>query len=951
MVLSHITCDIKQGVKKHVSIVLTIVAILTACSDGDGSDNRTPSTSEDSVVRDFIVGAEEAIAVVGDPSQSTTASLPLKRALSEAQQALSARGHHLDVVQRWEYQALLPKSELFCDQPTLSSFTDIAEKLGGFSKARSIRVEPDATTPTLLDGIEPYNFHTSIEGAANDVSASAVNIQRPDSVKRQGNKAFYLSDSYGLIQLNFNEDVAQTVQVSCAMALPGRLNNFVATSDSLFVLAESLQGMGVAVIEFSIGDTGLTYRDALYFDHAELVDARLFNDTLALYVKVYEAESQENMQELTSARQKGAVVRSSPIMDVGSEIRPKPLMYQLKIIETQEALAHKYSVTFDSDNSMADEIIDDDESWTRDFNPFVSASGEYLVVSENIKHRYISHYETRNYSRCTDWQPYTYSYEYCNVNWTRINNPDYQPLPASGVLHCQGDLLSCLQISVPKINRYLYVADGQTCDTMERTRYSCINRIYGSYERPVYKFDGYTKLHLFRFKGGEFYKLDDKLASLDENMKLTVMEDFRLDGTLVKHDHLQFNGDYLYVVTRADRAEKNKFQTLMLEGNSIVLLDQMDLSYSNGYTDLAVHFTPNKAYISESNYYNQPLQWSDMQTISLAEPAHPVMGQKIKIPTSLDQLLFSENLLLGLGIVSIQSGVSTTHLASVSAFSSEGENINSLLLGAGYRYTSAAYQFDDQSVHVDSERQRLMVPYTSNRPINTDALPVGQHRLTMADFSTGSLFEEFSLSLPEIVDRSLSVADSLAFVFSREFIHSLINEGGWHKKRLFDGELPSSIYYSREQDLHVQKFSRIDQTIFKLIGSADDTSAEQLDELSVSNSASYCVPQQMYFDRDRILIVQAKPGMYFSYNDCAAKAEDNEFQLTGYDINASGFQRIEDQSQLLSLYQQIQSDLHCVSDINNLEGKRVDRLPEGSKLSCYTYEQYWQLRDASVIHL
>ncbi|NRB39983.1 MAG: hypothetical protein HRU20_16195 [Pseudomonadales bacterium] len=932
--------------KKRFFIAAAMLAAsvgLSSCGgDSNDGDSELQKTGPQSTTLNIVVGegGEQAVIQLPSSDQATIAPLPLPRSLSAGQQMLSASGHDLDVAQRWNYQSLLPKPQLFCDKPEAKSFARIAQQLGGFRKASPIYVEPDATTPTLLDGIEPsYRTDGLFEVSADAASDLAVTIQRPDTVKRQGNSAFYLSDAYGLIQLNFVEDASQAVKVSCAMALPGRLKNFVSTADRLLVLTESLQGKGTGVIQFAIGEDGLEYQHALYFPDEELVDARLFNDTLALYVKVYEAEDVQTQR----------TARSSPVVDelsIAAYPQTRLLNYQLKIIDTGAELVHSYSEIFAVEDAAAAEFMDPGERWSSSFNPFVSASGEYLVVSENLSHSYIDHYETKHYSRCTDWQSYTTAYEYCRVNWKRIENPDYQPLPPSGVLNCQGDLLSCLRISVPRVNRYLYIADGQTCHSGERTRYSCTQRVYGSYQRPVYQHDGYSKLHIFRFKDGEFYKLDDQLATLSEDMTITQQEDFRLTGALRKHDHLQFHGDFLYAVTH-DNA-KNQLQTLMVQGNSAVLLNQMSLSGASG--DIAVRFTRQKVYISEAQYqYGQTLQWSDMQTISLADPAHPVIDKQIRIPTSLDQLLFGDDVLLGLGIVSISSESGTDRLASISLFSSEGLETNSLLLGADYRYNYADFQHDDQSVHLDQANQRLLVPYSSHRPHDAANSPPGKHRLTVAGFSGGSLIEEHTFSLPAAADRSLSIAEPLAFVFSRDFIHSLTKLGGWQQQRIFDGELPVSIYYSRKQALHVQKFSRIDQTLFKLIDSAEDTSAALLDTLSVPKDGSgYCVPQRVYFDRDRVLIVQEKPGVYFSYQDCADRREDNELQLSAYRLSRDGFQPIEDEAQLLSLYQQIQWDLHCITDINNLEGKRIDSLPEGSELSCYTAEQYWQIRDTAA---
>jgi len=849
-----------------------------------------------------------------------------------------------------EYNELMPHPELYCAQPTDESYEKTVDQLGGYKKAVNIHIEQDAATPKLLDGIEPAYYEMFAEAAADNAVAekrdSSVSIQRPNTLARQGNRAFYLSDIYGLISLNFSDSGIESVKVSCSLPLPGIPKNFVIAEDSLIVIVQSLDLQNSAILQFSLAqDTRLDgaslnppiYQSSLFFENQTILDARLFNQTLALYVEKY-----KDVDEIEKTRDKVSAsdAIAYPIFQY-REIEN----YQLKVVSTVDSeLVLKHTEVFVPDN---EEILDEDSTdrWSSSFNHFLSASGEYLVVTESKNHRYISHYEKRNAYRCTKHETRETPYHYCSTNWKKVENPDYEPPKASGVFSCDGDLLSCLTVQLPKVNRYIHVPDGETCHSGTYKRQYCVTGHYEEYEVPVYENDSFTQFHVFRFIDDKFQKFDDQLANLEESDIKITDKPFRLSGRVQKHDHLRFHGKQFYAITSNDGA--SELHSLSIIGNSAILTDSQTLRAGRYSGEINANYTESKIYISDSRYaYGQSHDQSEMQTFSLFNPLVPVSVGTIKIPTKLEQLFFSDDLLIGIGSTYFGDSQNRNYIGSVTNFDANGQEISSVVLGADYRHYNSGANYDDQIANYDISLNRLFIPYQGTSPVSTLGDPPQVKRLSIIEVDETSVSEEKTFSLPATPERTLSINADLAFSFEDEYIHHLNREGEWQAELIFDGEIPDSIYYSRAYPTQVQKTVRPDSLVFKLIDSDEGASGTELDSVSVSRtSTNICTHEQVYFDQDRFLVVQDKPGTYLSYQDCPEKWVEREVLVQGYKIEESTLSIIEDKDELTKLYHLIRWDMHCVIDIANRDGKFIEELPKSvDEVKCFTREQYQEMR-------
>lgn len=941
--------------RKVLCTALGCLLTLSACNGGGGEGGDRLGSGSKALTLSFKNEGENNQATAtfispdGEQPIGPNVTIPLYTDIGE-DSIVSTSLTILPPDKMGRYREHTPHPELLCEQPSDTALADIASQLGGYKKGVQIYVEPDAATPTLLDGIEPLppvtiqNDSFFVSDSANPIANSAnstiesasapasVDIQRPNLVVRSTNKAFFLSRTYGLIVVDFSDTVNQTVKTSCALPLPGQAINLLSVGDDLFVLLRSIDGRHSGIIRFSLSDTSNTapaYTDSLFFENQRLLDARRFNETLAIFLERYDIKQ----HEAVNAAGENYTYTTQTLEN-----------YQLKIIDTQPSMNVEHTQVFNySLDTEADPVSSD--RWSSFFNKFLSASGEYLVVSETKTHRYISHYETRYSNRCTKHEQQEKPYRYCSINWKRIENPDYIAPSTSGIINCSGNLLSCIRTKLPTASRYIHIPDGETCHSGVRTLHICVAWRTERYEVPVHAYDDYTHFHVFRFDGTTFHKLDDTLATLDGQDIQVSDAPFEIRGRIQKHDHLYFKNDQFYAISKD--GENARISTLAIIGNAALITDTQTLNKTGRYNELSASFTDTKIYLSEAGYSIALKRYqSDIHSFSLDNPLKPVLERNFALPTRLDQLLTSDYLLLGVGGTYAGNSPDRNYVGTVTAFGASGTEIKSLLLGSDYRNYSSAVSYDDQAITFDQSLDRLFVPYRGYSPLSLGSTAPVVNRLTIASATQNELTEEHTFSLPETPQRTLSISSPLALSFDDEYIHKLVKNDAWQAEKVFDGNLPDSIYYSRNHPTHVQKVIHNDRFEFKLVDGKQGASGELLDNITTPRSpTSNCFYEQVYFDQDRILVAQEKPGVYFSYEDCPKNRQDTEKLLTGYRIGSNQLTEIEDQQELQQLLQLAQWNLVCITDIGNESGKRINILPNGvNELSCYTPSQYNELR-------
>ncbi len=928
----------------RVITVLLMCFAVTGCGGSSNDEKGVDDPLSDTLELVLSDGNHRSVSAsftspISDQSQQDIRfSVPINIPKNEHQKFLEAYGQEFSAAGIRQLKELVPHPELYCDQPQQQGFIEIADRLGGFRKNSRISIETDASAPRLLNGIEPV-------GAVTDEfsnSTSPVNIQRPNILGQSDKLAFYLSDIYGLVVVDLSREQDTAIEVSCGLPLPGIPINFVTFEDTLIVLSEAINGPHSGMIRFKINDDDqetpekLEFLDALFFENEQILDARLFNHTLALYTKELPS------QDLTELQDSNAVTQSATSDLLALPTTPV-LSHQLKIIQTQPSLKlinNQVFLEIGEENKPGEES----DSWSSQLNHFLSASGEYLVVSETKTHSYVSHYETRNSYRCLEWDAKEEPYRYCSVNWKRIENPDYEPPVTSGVINCEGDLLSCIHSKGPTVNRYIHIPDGETCFDSVRTKYFCEKGQYERYEVPVYQRDDYTQFHVFRFQDGQFINLDDTLATLDNHNIKIGDRPFQIIGRLKRHDHIHFTGNELYSITSTNSGQQRFLNTFTIQGNSAIHTDHKLLGETDGRAQLAAYFTIERIYVSESiSRSDQDVQWSDMQILSLDNPLKPIQTNRIRIPTGLDQLFVIKDSLIGIGDGYISSNdLDKNYFGSITRFNSEGQEVKSLILGSDYQIYASGVRGDDLTVNLDEDLERLMLPYSGYQPIAELSAPPEVHRLSILDLGSSNLDEEHTFALPVRPKRTLSSSENLALSFSDEFIHALLKNGAWQEHVIFDGELPDSIYYTRAYPSQVQKVVRPDHFKFNLIDSADGSTGQLLDSIDVDRaSRNICIQERVYFDQDRILLVRDKPGLYFLREDCPESSKASETELIGIRITETRFEAITDNAELEELYRLIEWNIHCVTDINNRNGQIIEVLPsDNESIACFTNEQY-----------
>lgn len=882
------------------------------------------------------------------PADSGTLSadiaMPLAREKTDTQLSMEALSVIYPIDRLWDYQALLPHPELFCDEPSNGDFAVIAEQLGGFNKTSHIWIESDATAPTVQSGWMK-DYHSNLN-SFNELAAfnSSVQIQRPDIVGRSGTKAFYLSDTYGLITVDYAGVPISAPQVSCGLALPGNPKNFVVTEQNLYALIDGNHNFTSGVLQFDISQAAPVFISGVVFEQQRIEDARLFNDTLALYMQSYAVQYAQTTAEPATTSMTADL--ALPLLIDSATL----VGYELKTLATNPTLSvtHREALLSAGDAEPVSNAPNDIESPYQYsyFNSFLSASGEYLVVTKSIHERLFDRYKTESRYRCDDYHVIETPFHYCNTVWKRSENPDYQPLPSSGVVDCNGDLLSCIKQQLPTVSRYILVPDGQQCHDEVRRTYQCQSGQMVTYQVPQYTYQNKTQFYVFHFDNNEFVRLDDQLATLQEDQIVVTAAPFVLNGDVQKHDHIRFHKDYLYVITNDDSGVNEiNLNTLAIVGNAAMRVNTLTLSSSESYPSLNAAYTDSTLYLSDSNYRNKS---SDIITVSLADPLSPNLSQSLRIETQLQQLLFDDNQLIGVGRVSTPLANTNLNrsLGSVTSFSNLGEERDNILLGADYQYYASQIDYDDQVLNYDNLFNRLFLPYSVYLPISGNSGPPSASRLSVIGLNEGDLIEEGMLSLPQLPDRTLSLDNNNALAFSAEYIHHLSKDGRWQSSTLMDGAIPDSIYYSREFPNQVQKYTVGENTVFKLVDAAEGASGALLDQKSVEHAGtSVCLEETILFDRDRVLVVQEQPDHYVTYQDCPNNNADLALDYIGYRITADALVAITDESELAQLYSQSQWQTICIADVNEVQGEFLTGLDlnETDQLECFTYEQFWQL--------
>ncbi len=323
-----------------------------------------------------------------DPTPQTNASLEGLQKLNEAASTMTTE----------EYQGFLrqdPLSRLRCPLPDTQEFNDLADRLGGFAKPYGIPLERDAALPRI-----PSDFGEGDVMRPMPSANSSPTITRPDLVGRFGNLAVYLSRKMGLVLVQIDQSDLGATHVSCALSLPGVPLNVIVDGERLIVFSNSREGRDGGILVHRLAGEAPVFETGLLLKGKPIRDARLFNQTLAVLSGI-------------------ASTDVMPYSDSSSD-------YHLTFIAVGPTLSllgeEGLPAEFERPN-LPVEHPGDLHSRSSRFQPFLSASGEYLVASRIEQKEVYSHDENYSYDRCDEYQENLRTV--CSTRWKQVPNPDY----------------------------------------------------------------------------------------------------------------------------------------------------------------------------------------------------------------------------------------------------------------------------------------------------------------------------------------------------------------------------------------------------------------------------------------------------------------------------------------------------------------------------------------------
>jgi hypothetical protein len=265
-----------------------------------------------------------------------------------------------------------------------------------------------------------------------------------------------------------------------------------------------------------------------------------------------------------------------------------------------------------------------------------------------------------------------------------------------------------------------------------------------------------------------------------------------------------------------------QLHTLLLIGNSIAKLGTQATprqrgasSYSGSHSTL---FSDDRMMISRAYYdYTNPMNiptWSDVVMLDLTVPAFPKPVNQFVMPGASDQLILAADGVLGPGTVAFTSGGVARNLQKLTLFdrSSAGE-LGNLLLGTEFNadfVSSWLGVADDQRLRLDSDNQRLFLPYSGYHHAPQGSFNPPTHRLNVTAIANQLLTSEMTFDVAEDVVRTVSTSSApdagSALAFGDSSVYALDQTpGSWALSIIDEFATPTAVYRLRDaDDLHAR---------------------------------------------------------------------------------------------------------------------------------------------------
>jgi hypothetical protein len=742
-----------------------------------------------------------------------------------------------------------------CPTANDALLTEVGDRLGGVRWGHTVRQLIDEGQPKLYDSKfadEQPEWPPYADSNRGGEAGGDVTIERPDLVGYRDGYAVFLSNTHGLLVVDVRGDAPK---VSCALQLPGEPLNFFARGNA-FVINVNGAGEayhnGSALLHFRFNADAFELVDAPFFAHERIVDARSFTDNisqaLAVYTQVFEAR-----EELIETPPDSCPESGCPEPETRSYWQPTGAV-RLNVLDWTESLGAAFTDEFQNDDIGALEatVVDQGEPLVagqhvysyQSFHDFLSASDRYLVIPQRGTDRFVDHIVNYTRQRCTSYNPQWYQQTRCYPDYERRPNPDYVPPAPSGDYDCNGlSLAACIQQAAPRVSQYIYVRVGQTCNQYWVGRCEAYETYSGSY--PVYRDEKKTRYLVYRFANGAFSRLDDTLFDLDPTAgegasRLSFSPvPFELTGHITRPDHIQFQNGYLYVLSSGE------LHTFRLEGNSAVRtarLEPMGAWVDDWYAEQAlIRYSGDRAMIAKrSSSWN----WTDIISLSLAQPYRPVVNNSFTMPGNDTQILASQFGYLAPGQVDIPMGGDYVRsLQKLTLHSREdAAELDNLILGTEFNSLGQTYLGgDDQALRLDGASQRLFAPFLGYHHVTS----VPSFLLSISQIAEGDIVSMGTLEMSEAIVRTVGITADLALAFGDSSVHrlSLGREGEpglWQSETVEEIFVTTHAYRFDDQDRH----ARIDRFSQKCrITTVENRAAlfAQADGIAANSFEVYCV--------------------------------------------------------------------------------------------------------------
>ena len=735
-----------------------------------------------------------------------------------------------------------------------AAFQSAADALGGINWTHPVDILKDRSKPPLYRGKLPP-ARGAVPGATDNAGAAedrAPTIERPDLVGYQESTAIFLSQRHGLLAVK--TDAASPV-LSCALKLPGTPKYFFYHGKELLLLVNGLgaKTTQAAVLRFAVTATGFDFVDAVMLDRQQILDARLFDQTLIVYSTLYGPPPPTTTTTTppapsagpatagggASADSGGAAIAGPAVVSPGSPVLgvkvtavkwaapPLAIAWQEELpndVPQADPFAGQNPV--DAAKSLAVGAVIN--TW-RNYKSFISASDRYVVVSRDVNKTIFDGTRSQTYSYCAASHPGPErSVTTCSPKYEQRKNPDYKdPQSTKGDYACNGkSLLDCIQEAAPTVSRYIYVRVGETCNTYTYHDYVCDRTETQTVSYPTYHGAQSTQFVVYRYVDGDFVKLDEQLFQLASPGTTTgsvpaltfAGKPLEVSGAIDHKGDLQFQHGHFYVLT--DQGQT--LHTLLIAANSIAELGVQQTprkggggySYSGGHATL---FSDDRMMVSRAYYDSaRPMNisdWSDVLMLDLTTPSFPARINQFVMPGSSSQLILAKAGVLGPGTVSFTSaGVSRT-LQKITLFNqADASELDNVLLGTEYNADFVQTWLgvaDDQRIRLDGASQRLFLPYSGYHHTPAEVFNPAAHRLNITSVGPG-LTSEVTFDLIEDIIRTISLDSSVTagrvLAFGDSSVYAL-NQGsqGWTRDVIEEFATPLAVYRLRDQgDVHAR---------------------------------------------------------------------------------------------------------------------------------------------------